>query len=367
MLIRSKLIFVGTLLMFSATAFADAASCWNPQGNSSLTVGDVDGGNSGAFVREMSKTGYDGIQACLDIPNFEDSIGGEPQCLYNTQCPRSPAEKALERAHPHNLKRTPYLYLGFKSVTNYTVETGLEYEPGCCYVDHNKKDKSDLGKIVYYKKPAFRLYRRNVKDLPQGQLTQTNTNIRYIDDQRFYPGDQVCMNSTLDPVSKNFTFHVDGRRPEKGKLVSIEKSDTVFPSKIASVGPLGIKDLQVRRVTEISSSLNGVTIGGFTTGVAELKNSSLNVDWKNTKAKNSSTQAWLPFNENLIQSGGESKCLGTVTWPAKYTKATESNGVSDPRSVGDHFENVSYESQPQSNPAVLADTPEHTSSAGSAN
>jgi len=292
-------LIAGSFLILSPLALADANSCWNPRGASNLKVESVDGGNTGAFVREASKTGYSGIQSCVTIPDFENSIDGAPQCLYNKQCLRSKSEKAAELAHPHNIIRVPYLYLGFKSIKNFTVETGLEYETGCCYIDHNKKDQAHFGKVVYYRRPSFRLYRRNVLDLSPGKLTQSNSNIRYIENGRFFPNEKVCMKTVLDPISKNFTFHV---------------------------------------------ALNGVTIGGFSNGTKELKNAWLNVVWRNTKAKSLVPAPWVDFNNEIIQKGGEAPCSGTVTWPAQFTQAPDSNGSSDARSVGDHFKQVAFAS-----------------------
>ena len=152
------------------------------------------------------------------------------------------------------------------------------------------------------------------------------------------------MKTVLDPISKNFTFHVDAQQFNKGKLTAPVTRNVVFPSKIEKLGPDAMKALQVRRVTEISTALNGVTIGGFSNGTKELKNAWLNVVWRNTKAKSLVPAPWVDFNNEIIQKGGEAPCSGTVTWPAQFTQAPDSNGSSDARSVGDHFKQVAFAS-----------------------
>lgn len=315
--------------------------------NPELSVHEVSGGDSGAFVRETSAQGIRGIRGCIKVPASE---GLGPT--------RAEEARKLKR-----LIHSPHLYFGYEIPGGVNIEAGLMFQSGKpgvkepSYVVYVKSQNSDHRPNPVNRKFVEQSEKQFTFPTENQNFISSNPNLGI---HRFAPGDLICMSLTyeqdegmngitlkltVDPQKTLRWAKIKGQKKQvtwaeyMNRESLIKSGKPVTPAEIARASTLAnFYDLlesrkngffyfdplsvRVRRLTAIATAAileNGAVDQRSYRG-DNLGSCDYTAAWTNTMVQSAATGTWAAFGSPSTYDFFGNRCNGSVNWPARVTE-----------------------------------------------
>lgn len=263
---------------------ANARRCWSRAG---LAAADVGGGDTGPFVREVTRAGIKSIEGCVKIPPLEN-FGQQDEYTRN-----------------------PYLYFGFNLPNGQNGELGLMFQ--------DRSRFATQGFTPYIRRPSI------TQGAPRFTFFgKSNDETRRY---RFHEGDTVCLRASyaasvlkleILPQTKIASDESGAQIAQlisrSGNAITAGFTPSTAATSTYAGGRIAPSQIRFRRMTAIATAINGVESGSFDSA-EQLKDTRLDVYWSQAKTTDIDGNS-QPLSQSIdYDFGNDDRCTATVRWP----------------------------------------------------